>query len=81
MGVTLGRKIIKGGDAIDHVQGKYSLGPSIKDKIYSFIGIAGANIGLTACYGVSQDKFITCNKIDGFYPGLYASSAPSTYLN
>lgn len=53
MGVTLGRKVIKGGPVVDHVAGNYSLGSSIHDKVHAFIGIAGANYGLTACYGVS----------------------------
>lgn len=81
MGVTLGRKIIKGGSVIDHLAGNYTLGPSIHDKVLAFVGIAGANYGLTACYSVSTEKYPTCNKVDGFYPGLLASSAPSTYLN
>ena len=81
MGVTLGRKVIKGGPVVDHLAGNYSLGSSIHDKVHAFIGIAGANFGLTACYGVSPDKYPTCNKVDGFYPGLLASSAPSAFLN
>lgn len=81
MGVTLGRKIIKGGSAVDHIDGNYSLGVSLHDKVHAFIGIAGANYGLTACYGVSIDKYPTCSKVDGFYPGLMASSSPSAYLN
>lgn len=51
MGVTLGRKIIKGGNTLDHVQGNYSLGASLHDKVKLFVGIAGANFGLTSCYG------------------------------
>jgi triacylglycerol lipase len=81
MGVTLGRKIIKGGQVIDHIEGNYTIGPSLHDKVRAFIGLAGANYGLTACYGVSPDKYPTCNKVDGFYPGLMASSSPSTYLS
>lgn len=53
MGVTLGRKIIKGGNTVDHSQRNYSLGASIHDKVKLFVGIAGANYGLTACYGAS----------------------------
>jgi triacylglycerol lipase len=81
MGVTLGRKVVKGGSVVDHLQGNYSIGPSIHDKVSAFVGIAGANYGLTACYGVSIEKYPTCSKVDGFYPGLLASSAPSAYLN
>jgi triacylglycerol lipase len=81
MGVTYGRKVIKGGPVIDHIAGNYSIGPSIHDKVQAFIGIAGANYGLTACYGMSPERYPTCSSIDGFYPGLLASSAPSQYLN
>jgi triacylglycerol lipase len=79
MGVTLGRKIIKGGDATDHAAGKYNIGVSLKDKVQNFIGIAGANYGLTACYSV-PDVYQTCNKVDGFFPGLLSSSNPATFL-
>lgn len=79
MGVTLGRKIIKGGNAIDHVVGNYSVGPSIKDKVKTFIGLAGANMGLTACWTASS--IVTCNTKDGFFPGAAPSSGPSTFLN
>lgn len=79
MGVTLGRKVIKGGPAVDHVNGSYDVGPSIKDKVKTFIGLAGANLGLTACYSASS--ITTCNTKDGFYPGLTAASGPSVFLN
>lgn len=79
MGVTLGRKVIKGGQVIDHIVGKYDLGVSLKDKVNMFIGLAGANYGLTACYSVPE-LYQTCNKVDGFYPGMLASSNPSAYL-
>lgn len=54
MGVTLGRKVIKGGNTIDHIQGNYSLGASLHDQVKLFVGIAGANYGLTACYGLQN---------------------------
>ena len=37
MGVTLGRKVIKGGQVTDHIVGKYDLGVSLKDKVSIFI--------------------------------------------
>ena len=49
MGVTLTRKIIKGGIAKDHKDGLYDLGPSLHLKVKTFVGIAGGNLGLTAC--------------------------------
>jgi hypothetical protein len=37
------KKIIKGA-------GNYDVGPSLKDKVNTFVGIAGANLGLVACW-------------------------------
>lgn len=51
MGVTLARKIAQGGSAEDHEYGTYEVGPSLKDKVKTFIGIAGGNLGLTNCIG------------------------------
>jgi triacylglycerol lipase len=78
MGVTIGRKAIKGGNATDHVDGNYNLGPSLKGKVKSFIGLAGANLGLNQCYSTSV--LPTCNSNDGFYPGLLSFSGPSKFL-
>jgi triacylglycerol lipase len=47
MGVTIGRKIIKGGI---EPAGNYDVGSSLKDKVNIFVGIAGANLGLVACW-------------------------------
>lgn len=47
-------------------------------SVLHFVGIAGANLGLTSCY--SAMTYPTCSKIDGFYPGLTAASGPSTFL-
>ena len=68
MGVTLARKVAQGGIAEDRTYGKYNVGESLKGKIKSFIGIAGGNLGLTACFN-SQHIFPTCSPIDGFDPG------------
>lgn len=67
MGVTLGRKAIKGGSAFDQIYGNYNLGTSL-NYIDTFVGIAGANRGLTSCY-YSGTSVPTCNKKNGFYPG------------
>ena len=50
------------------------------DKIDTFIGIAGANLGLTACYSMPY-LAPTCGTVDGFYPGATAWSPPSEYLD
>lgn len=78
MGVSIGRKVIKGGNATDHVDGSYNLGDSLASKVKSFIGLAGANLGLNQCYASSV--LPTCGTVDGFYPGLFSYSGPSKYL-
>lgn len=49
MGVTLARKAVKGGTAHDHSTGSYDVGPSLRDRINTFIGIAAFNLGLGQC--------------------------------
>ena len=69
MGVTLARKAIKGGagnDALDG--GAYNLGSSLTSSVDTFVGIAGANRGLTTCY-LSGPTTPTCGSTNGFYPG------------
>ena len=68
MGVTLIRKAVHGGIAEDSKEGKYDVDVSLKTKVKSFIGIAGGNLGLTACFN-SQYLLPTCSFIDGFDPG------------
>jgi len=65
MGVTLARKVVQGGTGNDN--GPYNLGPSLASQINTFIGIAGANLGLVAC--VSQMQYPTCGTTNGLYPG------------
>jgi triacylglycerol lipase len=78
MGVTIGRRVVQGGETVDQKEGTYSVGASLKDKVKNFIGLAGANLGLTACYG--GNLIPTCSNIDGFNPGALATSGPSKYL-
>jgi triacylglycerol lipase len=78
MGVTLGRKVIKGGSGVDHIVGVYNVGESLANKVKSFVGLAGGNYGLTQCYKAS---IVACNNIDGFNPGDLPSSGPAKYLN
>jgi len=66
MGVTLARKVIKGGTGVDKGK-RYDLGPSLAPNVDTFLGIAGANLGLVACY--LAFGLPTCGKETGFYPG------------
>lgn len=65
MGVTLARRAILGGTFDGH-----DLGPPLTDRVDTFVGIAGANRGLTACFFSRHAP--TCSDQDGFFPG-YAS--------
>lgn len=58
MGVTLGRRVIKGGK-VTAAATPFNLGPSLANKVDTFIGLAGATYGLTTCYMVPM--FATCN--------------------
>lgn len=78
MGVTIGRKAVQGGSAIDQSAGTYDVGSSLKSKVRNFIGLAGANLGLTACVG--GNLIPTCSNIDGFNPGTLPTSGPSKFM-
>ncbi len=67
MGVTLARKVIRGGSMTD-LGTSYELGDSFAPKVDTFLGIAGANLGLVACY--LAFTLPTCGKQNGFYPGI-----------
>jgi len=77
MGVTLGRRVVKGGKATDR-SGSYDVGESLKSRVKTFIGLAGANLGLTACYGATI--YPTCSAIDGFNPGATATAGPAVFM-
>ena len=79
MGVTLARKVIRGGSMQDNGE-TYQLGESFAPKVDTFLAIAGANLGLVVC----KFSFVlpTCGKSNGFYPGTAAGPVGlSTYLN
>lgn len=78
MGVTLGRRVIKGGK-VSGLFSSYDLGPSLADKVDTFVGIAGANLGLVTCQYVGS-MLPTCNTLNGFYPGTAANVGLSTFL-
>lgn len=69
MGVTLARRAILGGWATDALEGgDYYIGDPLKTSIDTFVGIAGANLGLTSCY-LSGPGTPTCGNTNGLYPG------------
>lgn len=69
MGVTLARKAVKDGSGNDSADGgAYNLGASLTTSVDAFVGIAGANRGLTTCY-MSGPTTPTCGSTNGFYPG------------
>ena len=79
MGVTLARKAIKGGTASDLLaSGSYELGASIANRIETFIGIAGANWGLTDCFKAATVP--TCAATNGFFPGFGPGFGLSSFL-
>lgn len=66
MGVTLGRRVIKGGK-VNGASTPFYVGPSLANKVDTFIGIASASWGLVTCYELPF--YATCNSLNGFYPG------------
>jgi len=84
MGVTLARKAILGGTASDALAGgTYDVGPSLTASVDAFVGIAGANLGLTSCY-VTGPTTPTCGSTNGLYPGFWNGlgvSGRSAYLD
>lgn len=66
LGVTLSRKVILGGGFTDASGNSIQLGAPLTDKIHTFVGIAGANQGLSSCYTAPT---ATCSAVDGLYPG------------
>jgi hypothetical protein len=62
MGVTLARRAILGGEMDGH-----DLGEPLTDRVDAFVGIAGANQGLTVCFVAESEP--TCSDEDGLFPG------------
>ena len=75
MGVTVARTVLQGGTAVDSTEGSYQVGPSLQSKVKNFVGLAGANYGLTACWNLNSIP--TCSNIDGFNPGALSTTGPS----
>jgi triacylglycerol lipase len=76
MGVTLARRAILGGNLAGH-----ELGPPLTERVDTFVGIAGANRGLAACFFARH--LPTCSDRDGFFPGdasVWSASGLSDFL-
>lgn len=84
MGVTLSRKAILGGTASDALEGgSYNVGSSLTSSVDTFVGIAGANLGLTSCY-MTGPTTPTCGATNGLYPGYLFGllvTGRSSFLN
>jgi triacylglycerol lipase len=76
MGVTLARKAIEGGTGTDD-RGVYDLGAPLTASVDTFLGIAGANLGLVGCY---RSAAPTCSPVYGFFPGNGANDGLSEVL-
>jgi len=74
MGVTLARIAIAGGTATDG-QGTYGLGPALTERVDAFIGIAGANLGLSSCWATGG-WVPTCGRVEGLWPGTRYGLGP-----
>lgn len=74
MGVTLARTAIAGGQARD-TDGTYTIGPPLTDRVDTFVGLAGANLGLSSCWATGG-LVPTCGRTDGFWPGTAYGLGP-----
>uniref|UniRef100_A0A7E4VIS0 Lipase n=1 Tax=Panagrellus redivivus TaxID=6233 RepID=A0A7E4VIS0_PANRE len=68
MGVTLGRKAIKGGQ-LKTSSKTCNLGSALTNQVDTYVGISGANYGLCNCEGGSEYIEATCSGVNGFWPG------------
>lgn len=73
MGVTLMRKVILGGPvSVEPGDAAADLGAPLTARVDAFVGIAGGNLGLASCFGLSLTA-PTCSAVSGFYPGVFAA--------
>jgi len=78
MGVTLSRRVIKGG-WVRAAEEPYYVGESLSNKVHIFFALAGGNLGLFTCPHRSKAKI--CNMLDGYWAASpYSSDGPSYYL-
>ncbi|KAE9553923.1 hypothetical protein FO519_002849 [Halicephalobus sp. NKZ332] len=69
MGVTIGRKILKGGTLQTNTGETCDLGKPLSGSVDTFVGLAGGNYGLCNCEGEDALISATCNQKNGFWPG------------
>ena len=67
LGVTLSRQAVKGGAGCDVFRDCYDLGEPLSDRVDAFIGIAGANQGLSTTRGWGA-LLPTGNRVSGLHP-------------
>ena len=85
MGVTLARHIIQGrsfeelkrGNDLDPELDECYLGPSLRDKVQTLVGIAGANFGLCLCSDPKLAEMApACSRKTGFWAASGCEDAP-----
>ncbi|CDW73266.1 lipase [Stylonychia lemnae] len=77
MGVTLTRRVIKGGK-IDIAEEQYDVGTPLTAKVDTFISLAGGNQGILECAVKLGETW--CNSDNGYYPAPpYKNDGPSKY--
>lgn len=69
LGVTIARKVVLGGVAIDDDGSEFNLGPPLTNFVEVFVGIAGVNQGLAQCYGSTTP---VCSHNNGLDPGYWS---------
>ena len=62
MGVTIGRKILKGGTLQTAAGDRCDLGKPLSGSVDTFVGLAGGNYGLCNCEGEDALISATCNQ-------------------
>lgn len=67
LGVTVARRAILGGTARDRDGTSYEIGPPLTDRVDTFVGIAGGNLGLASC--ALSSWLPVCGTTLGLYPG------------
>ncbi len=70
LGVTMTRRAILGGSEHNIDGSEYQIGAPLTNKIDTFLGIAGANQGLSSCALVDPAAPV-CHKELGLYPGWW----------
>ena len=70
LGVTMARRAILGGLEVDIDGSTYDIGQPLSESVDTFIGIAGANLGLASCtFAVTE----VCDDELGLYPGTWSN--------